>query len=115
MEQLLAKMQEYIKMDTEIAYEEFVQYQKNVMDMLQKDFEGMEQETLVALAGICQILFLNGEERGNRKTEVNQKKFRKMAAKSRFWFDAISLRLQTKFHMDNEEQEKAMEALWVTE
>ncbi len=115
MQELLAKMREYLKMDTEISYEEFTGYQQNVMDLLQKDFDGMEQEALVAMAGICQILFLNAEERGARKTEANQKKFRKMAAKSRFWFDAIGLRLQNKFHMDNEALEKATEALWALE
>ena len=112
MQEFLAKMREYLKMDSEIAYEEFNQYYKKVMEYLQKEFDQLEEDALVAMAGICQILFLNAESRGSRKNEANMKKFRKMAEKSRFWFDALALRLNKQYGLDNEALEKAIEELW---
>ena len=70
MDALRAKMQEFLKMETEISYEEFNEYYKSVMDFLQREFENLDQDGLVTMSGICQIMYLNAGSRGQRKRDV---------------------------------------------
>ncbi len=112
MDALRAKMQEFLKMETEISYEEFNEYYKSVMDFLQREFENLDQDGLVTMSGICQIMYLNAGSRGQRKSEANQKKFRKMAEKGKFWYDAMELRLNKQYGLKGEALEEAIDALW---
>jgi len=93
MEGLYNKIQEYVKMDTEISAEEFLSYYKDVMDMLAADFEQLTEEGLFQAKIITSILSANAETRGKRRT-AETKKFRKIHEKSKFWADAITYRLK---------------------
>ncbi|MCR4441398.1 MAG: hypothetical protein QHH10_04550 [Peptococcaceae bacterium] len=93
MEPLLAKMKEYLQMDTEITFAEFKDYYHEVMDYLQKNYNVMGKEELFAAKFIVDIVSRNGKARAARKGPES-KKYKKMAEKCSFWNDAINFRLQ---------------------
>ncbi|MCR6544328.1 hypothetical protein [Dehalobacterium formicoaceticum] len=109
MEQYFEKMQEYLKMETEISYEEFAAYYADFMEYLNKNYGDMDQETLLKGRFICLILEANSQERSRRKSP-EAKKFRKMMEKSNFWAGAIKHRLLNE-GMTAGEIDEAQEAL----
>ena len=111
MEKLFTKMQEYLQMDTEIPFTEFSDYYKQVTDLLAADFAEMDQEGLIKMAGICQIVGMNANARGSRKDD-NSKKFKKMAEKSEFWYDAIRYKLTKDMGLSKQEFDEKVDALW---
>lgn len=92
MEKYFEKMKEYLKMDTEISYEEFAEYYGEVTDSLNKSFSELDRDALLKARFICSILQANSKERSRRKTDV-AKKYKKMTEKSEFWAGAIRHRL----------------------
>ena len=110
MEQLCAKMGEFVKMETELPFPDFQAYYQEVMDYLQKNYQDMTDEQLVQAKGITMIMGSNANMRSLRKDE-NRKKFQKMAQKSNFWENAIKLRL-TKAGMTEQELDEKVGALW---
>ncbi len=92
MEQYFAKMQEYLKMDSEISYEEFAAYYTDFMEYLNKNYGDLDRESLLKGRFICLILEANSQERSRRKTP-EAKKFKKIMEKSGFWAGAIKHRL----------------------
>ena len=113
MEQLFAKMGEFIKMDTELPFPEFQAYYKDVMDYLMKNYQDMTTEQLVQAKGITMIMASNAGMRAVRKDE-NRKKFQKIGQKSTFWEGAIKMRL-VKEGMTEQELDEKIEALWKEE
>lgn len=91
-EQQFQKMKEYLNMDTEIPFDEFEAYYKEIMDALQNDYQSMEHGTLIKVRYITTILADNATARSQRKGP-KLKKYRKMAEKSDFWSEAIKFRL----------------------
>lgn len=92
MEQLFAKMKEYLHMDSEIPFDEFSEYHKNVIQVLNETFEGMDQETRLKARYICSIVQANADSRAKR-SKANAKAYKKIRSKAGFWMDAINFRL----------------------
>ena len=110
MEQLYEKMLEFTKMTEELPFDQFQAYYQEVVDYLQKEYQGLNQEDLLKAKGICNITAGNAVGRGARK-DANSKKFKKMAEKTRFWHDAIQARLLKEGLSQKEMDEKESE-LW---
>lgn len=108
MQELCAKMKEYLKMTDPLPYEQFVGYYQSVLDHLQEKYQDMTQDELVEAKTICNLLNANAVERAAKK-DGNYKKFRKMAEKSAFWQDAIEVNLLkqglTKKSLEEKEKE----------
>lgn len=93
MDEKLAKLMEYLQMETEIPFEEFKSYYSGMVELLNKEYDGMDQTTLLKGKYICTIVKANAESRAPR-SKINGKHFKKMAAKLGFWADAIEFRLK---------------------
>ncbi len=109
MDKLLEKMKEYLKMETELPFEEFSAYYNEVMGYLQQNYDGMGHEELFQAQYILQIVASNALARSQRKSNVS-KKFRKMGEKADFWYKAINYRLQ-KEGLSQEEIRAGVEAV----
>lgn len=93
MEEKIAKMKEYLQMETEISFEEFKEYYSNLIDQLNKEYDEMDQATCFKARFICSIIQANAEARSH-KNKNTAKAFKKMASKSGFWMDSIDHRLK---------------------
>lgn len=93
MEEKMSKLKEYLQMETEIPFEEFKDYYSNLIDQLTKEYNEMDQAACLKARYICSIVQANAETRSHRN-KVNGKAFKKMAAKSGFWMEAIDHRLK---------------------
>ena len=113
MEELFAKMGEFVKMEEELPFGEFQDYYKSVMDYLQQNYQDMNTEQLIQAKGITMIMGNNAGARALRKDD-NRKKFHKMAEKSSFWEGAIKMRL-VKDGMSEDELNVKVDALWKEE
>lgn len=92
MDNLLEKMKEYLKMDTEIPFSEFTAYYNELIKSLQSGYEGMENKELFQAKYILTIVASNARNRAQRKGPES-KKYKKMGDKCSFWSDAINYRL----------------------
>lgn len=92
MEKFFDKMKEYLNMDTEISYEEFETYYKEVIDFLSKDYQELNQEDTLKGRFILTILMSNSEDRAKRYKNL-AKKYKKIYEKSNLWAEALTLRL----------------------
>lgn len=101
MDALFEKMKEYVKMEEEIATQEFHAYYQEVMDKLQKDYDQMDDEALFHYKLITTILAGNSSSRKSRKDQ-DSKKYKKMHEKSTFWSNAIEYRLKQNGHSADE-------------
>ena len=110
MENITAKLKEYLAMDTEIDFNEFQSYYNTVIEKLNKDYQNFSESDLVRMRYVLNTVALNAETRGARK-DKNMKKFRKMADKSRFWSDAISHKLKKEFGYTQASLEEADEGI----
>ncbi|NLL51096.1 MAG: hypothetical protein GX248_00115 [Peptococcaceae bacterium] len=95
MEEKMAKLKEYLQMETEIPFEEFKEYYTGVINLLNKEYNEMDQAKCLQARYICTIVQANAESRATR-SKANSKAFKKMAAKCAFWVEAIDYRLQKK-------------------
>lgn len=93
MEGKLAKLKEYLQMETEISHDEFKDYYNSLIDQLNKDYNEMDQATCLSARFICSIVKANAETRSH-KSKTNGKSFKKMASKCGFWMEAIDHRLK---------------------
>lgn len=80
-------------MENELPYEEFKDYYQEVSDFLQKSYQEMKSEELLAARFILDIVSSNSKVRAARKGP-EYKKYKKMAEKCSFWSAAINLRLE---------------------
>ncbi|MCG1026131.1 MULTISPECIES: hypothetical protein [Dehalobacter] len=101
MDEKMAKLKEYLQMETEIAFEEFKTYYTGVIEQLNKTYSEMDQAACFQARYICSIIQGNAESRAQR-SKVNGKAFKKMAAKCGFWVDAIDHRLKKEGMTQNE-------------
>lgn len=92
MEKYFEKMKEYLNMDSEISYEEFDAYYKDVLDFLNNNYLNLEKEEAIKGRFILTILASNSEERAKRYKNLN-KKYKKILDKSQLWAEALTLRL----------------------
>lgn len=109
MEEYLAKMKEYLSMDSELPYEDFNQYFQDYVGYLSKSYEEFDQDTCVKAKFITSILHANSDDRSKRKGPL-AKKYRKMSEKSKLWTDALNYRL-LKTGMSQQEIDQAHKAV----
>ncbi len=109
MNDYFTKIKEYLKMDTEISYDEFASFYTGFMEYLNKSFPELDREALIKGHFVCSVLQANSWERSRRKISV-AKRYKKMAEKSQFWADAIKHRL-VKEGMTPREIDEAEQAL----
>lgn len=114
MNEIVSKMNEFLKMDSELEFVEFNKYYKNVMELLQKDYQNMTQEDLIQISAVLQIVAANALDRSNRKDE-NHKKFKKMVEKSQFWFSAIEMRCRKEFGMSKQDFDAEVDKIFTDE
>jgi hypothetical protein len=105
MEKFIAQMKDFLKMESELPYEEFTAYYQDFINFLNTDYQSLDQENLINAKFISSILHVNAEERGKGKGP-NAKKFKKMSEKGKFWADAINYKL-LKAGMTQEQIDKA--------
>lgn len=110
LDELNAKMSEFVKMDTELPFDEFVSYYNDLMAFLQAEYGELDQEALVKSKGMCMVVAGNAKMRALRK-DANRKKFAKMGEKAYFWEDAIARRLK-KEGMSQQELDDKVGSLW---
>lgn len=106
---LLEKLKEYLKMETEIPFEEFTEYYRTVMAELNQAFNDLDKDARIKALFICSIVQSNAESRA-KGSKVNAKAFKKISAKCAFWTDAIKFNLG-KEGMSPEDIEKATEEI----
>ena len=70
MEELVAKMGEFIKMEDELPFPEFQSYYQSVMDYLMKNYQDMTTDQLVQAKGITMIMGNNAKARAMRKVRL---------------------------------------------
>ena len=92
MDKLFEKLKEYLQMDHELPFEEFSEYYRRLIDELNTNFQSLEQDALIKARYICSIVQANADAR-SKKDKNKAKAFKKMAAKSAFWSDAINFNL----------------------
>ena len=109
MEKLLEKLKEYLHMESEIPYQEFLEYYQNLIGELNQTFSDLDREARLKALYICSIVQSNADVRA-KASKANAKTFRKMSAKCAFWCDAIKFNLG-KDGMSSEEIEKATEEI----
>jgi hypothetical protein len=91
-DQWFEKMQEYLKMDDEISFEEFTEYAQGFFAFLGEHYEKFDNDVSIKARFMCSILQSNADARSKRKSPTS-KKFKKLAEKSGVWLDAITYRL----------------------
>ena len=109
MDKLLEKLKEYLHMETEIPFEEFSEYYRNLIAELNETFSDLDQENRIKALYICSIVQSNADSRA-KESKANAKTFKKMSSKCSFWADAIKFNLG-KDGMSLEEIERATEEI----
>jgi hypothetical protein len=92
MEENMLKLKEYLQMDTELPFVEFKDYYSGFIELLNNQYNEMDQPTCLKARFICSIVKSNAESR-SRKNKINGKAFKKIASKCGFWMEAIDYRL----------------------
>ncbi|KUO78185.1 MAG: hypothetical protein APF81_05665 [Desulfosporosinus sp. BRH_c37] len=109
MEKLLEKLKEYLKMETEIPFEEFSEYYHKLIAELNQTFNDLDQDARVKALYICSIVQSNADARA-KGSKTTAKTFKKISAKCAFWTDAIKFNLG-KAGMSPQEIEQATEEI----
>ncbi|MHB8124126.1 MAG: hypothetical protein ACYDEJ_00555 [Desulfitobacteriaceae bacterium] len=92
MDTLFTKLQEYLQMEEEISFDEFSQYYKNLLHVLNTSFADFNHDECIKVRYICTIVQTNAESR-SKSSKINAKAFKKIQSKCGFWVDAINYRL----------------------
>ena len=110
LDELNAQMGQFVKMDSELGFDQFVAYYNDLMAFLQAEYADLDQDALIKCKGMCMIVAGNAKMRALRK-DANRKKFTKMGEKAYFWEDAIARRLK-KDGLSEDELNDRVGALW---
>jgi hypothetical protein len=92
MEKLFEQLKTYLKMDSEIPYEEFIAYYETVLDCFTKEYQEFDIYTLSKGRYMASIINANAVSRAKRKG-ANAKKYKKIADKMNLWAGALNYRL----------------------
>lgn len=109
MEKLLGKLKEYLHMETEIPFDEFSDYYRQLISELNQTFNDLDKNARVQALYICSIVQSNADARA-KASKINAKAFKKISAKCAFWVDTIKFNLG-KDGMSAEEIEKATDEI----
>ncbi|ADY56154.1 hypothetical protein Sgly_1857 [Syntrophobotulus glycolicus DSM 8271] len=109
MKEIMAKLKEYLQMETEIPFGEFKSYYEQVIKELNGTFQDMDQKNCFDARYTCLIIQGNADARA-KTDKGNMKQFKKISAKCAFWIEAIDYRLQ-KDGLTTDDIENAMRGL----
>ncbi|MGE4271653.1 MAG: hypothetical protein AB7E31_02095 [Desulfitobacterium sp.] len=109
MDKLFEVLKGYLHMETEIPFDEFSQYYKDLIECLNMTFEEMDQDTRLKARYACSIVQANAESREKREKK-DSKAYKKISAKTAFWMNAINYRL-IKEGMTQAEIDEAIEGI----
>jgi len=93
MNHLFDKMKEYLNMDTEISFEEFDQYYKEVVAFLNEQWDKLNEEDTMNMLFILDNLKSNSEDRAKRR-EKEAKKYKKIFERTDIWVKAMFKRMK---------------------
>ncbi|WP_096202330.1 hypothetical protein [Bacillus sp. FJAT-45350] len=93
MQELYAKIQEYLNMDEEISFKEFSEYYKKVIDNLGADHESFEEDDVWKALFIIESIMSNAESREKEQKGSEAKKYKKMAERCQLWAKNFTARL----------------------
>jgi hypothetical protein len=96
-------------METEIPFEEFSEYYRDLIAELNQTFNDLDKEKRIKALYICSIVQSNADARA-KGNKANAKTFKKISTKCAFWADAIKFNLG-KDGMSSEEIEQATEEI----
>lgn len=94
-------------MESELPFEEFSAYYKDLIAHLNASFDKMNQEDCLKARYVCSIVQANADARA-KASKLTAKAFKKISGKCAFWVDAINFRL-LKEEMSQESIDAAME------
>ena len=109
MDKLLEKLKEYLRMESEIPFEEFSEYYRSLIAELNQAFDDLDRENRLKALYICTIVQSNADARA-KESKATAKTFKKISIKCAFWTDAIKFNLG-KDGMTPEEIEQATEEI----
>jgi len=109
LEKLLEKLKEYLQMETEIPFEEFAEYYRQLISELNQTFNDLDKDARVKALYICSVVQSNADARA-KGSKTTAKAFKKISAKCGFWRDAIKFHLG-KDGMSPQEIEQATEEI----
>ncbi|UFJ41248.1 hypothetical protein LOK74_01455 [Brevibacillus humidisoli] len=110
MQALFDKMKEYLNMDTEITFEEFDSYYKDVVAFLNDNWANLNEDETLHMLFILDNIKSNSEDRGKRRTKET-KKYKKMEERSSIWASALIRRLR-ELGLSDEEISKRYEEIY---
>ncbi|WP_139492308.1 hypothetical protein [Brevibacillus dissolubilis] len=110
MEALFEQLKGYLNMDTEIAFDEFDTYYKEVLKHLDAEWQQLSEEDTMKMLFILDNLKSNAEDRAKRKSK-EAKKYKKMFDRTSIWVQAMFKRLRD-FGLSDEEIGQRYEALY---
>lgn len=110
MEELFAKLREYLQMDEDISFAEFDSYYKAVLAEFMANYQSYDKETLLKATAITTVAAANAIDRGKAK-DANSKKFKKMAEKLTFWAEAIVMRLGKEHGLNKNQVDQEVDKL----
>jgi hypothetical protein len=112
MEEKLRRLKEFLDMETELPFPEFEAYYKSLMEQLRQDYDEMTRADRLRAGYICEIVSGNAETRAHaRANKTYAKQFRKIAAKCRFWQEAINHRLHKEGASDEDIEQETKDLL----
>ncbi|WP_408110836.1 hypothetical protein [Brevibacillus sp. B_LB10_24] len=107
---LFDQMKEFLNMDTEISFEEFDRYYKEVVSFLNDGWQQLDEEQGLKMLFILDNLKANSEDRAKRRTK-DAKKYKKMEERTGIWTGAMINRLR-ELGLSQEEISKRYEELY---
>lgn len=110
MNELFAKLREYLQMEEEIPFLEFDAYYRAVLAEFMANFKGYDCDMLVKATAVTTVVAANAIDRQKYK-DGNAKKFKKMAEKLSFWAEALAYRLQKEYGLTKQDVDKQIDAL----
>ncbi|MGE5704088.1 MAG: hypothetical protein ACM32O_16310 [Clostridia bacterium] len=110
MQALFDKMKEYLNMDSEISFDEFDRYYKEVLDFLGTDWDKLNEEESMQMLFILDNLKSNADDRMKRR-QKEAKKYKKIVDRTNIWISAMLKRLHD-MGLNDEEIGKRYEAIY---
>lgn len=109
MEQIFEQLKTYLKMDTEISYEEFTDFFKHYLDFIGEKYQQLDRDNLIKAKYTAAIIQSNAVTRAKRKG-IHAKKYKKIGEKCELWAGALNLKL-LEGGMSQQEIDKAEEQI----
>ncbi|RXT13848.1 hypothetical protein [Ammoniphilus sp. CFH 90114] len=107
---LYDQMLNYLKMEEEIEFKEFDSYYKEVLSLLEKEYQQYDQEQALWALFIMDNIKTNSDSRAQRKF-AEAKKYKKISQRAQIWVEALFIHL-VKSGMTDKEIHDKIEAMY---